>query len=307
MTEFRHDPNSLADRLDQVLPPGQPEQIGTDGDSLVETAARIASAPRPSLSPAAMARIQAQVTQAQPIPAKFPLRLPSPLRLGLVAAVSVLLVAGAVFAAHELGITLIAPTASSTPTPTSTEFPSLTASTAPTSTPTPTATNTPIASATNTQTETASPRSIPASATFTATAAVTATNEMTSTPPPVSIVIEGPVESINGSVVVIYDIEVQIDPNDPNLAIINVGDYVRIDGDQVVTGDGIIVIAVLVEVVNVDVEISPEGDVWRDSGDCSNPPPEWAPAHGWRARCEGAPRPGNSGGGGGGRDDDDDD
>jgi len=37
---------------------------------------------------------------------------------------------------------------------------------------------------------------------------------------------------------------------------------------------------------------------WSDSGDCSNPPPTWVPAEGWRALCEGAPMP---------QDDEDDD
>ena len=27
--------------------------------------------------------------------------------------------------------------------------------------------------------------------------------------------------------------------------------------------------------------------IWLDNGNCNNPPPDWAPANGWRARCEG--------------------
>ena len=39
------------------------------------------------------------------------------------------------------------------------------------------------------------------------------------------------------------------------------------------------------------------GEAWRDRGNCSNPPPPWAPAHGWRRRCEGGGGSGNSSGG----------
>jgi hypothetical protein len=138
---------------------------------------------------------------------------------------------------------------------------------------------------------------------------MTATTTLVSSPTvqPVSIVVEGPIQVIDVNIVVIYDIEIEIDANDPILGIVHVGDIVRIDGSIVGSGSGVVVVAVSVVVVDVDVNVSPDGEVWRDTGDCSNPPPDWAPAHGWRARCEGAPRPGNSGGGGNSGDDDDDD
>jgi hypothetical protein len=104
---------------------------------------------------------------------------------------------------------------------------------------------------------------------------------------------------------VIYDIEIVINPADPILTIVQVGDFVRIGGNLSVDGSEILVIAVTVTVVNVEVNVSPQGDVWRDSGDCSSPPPTWAPALGWRARCEGGPAPRNSDGMGMGEDDDD--
>lgn len=310
MTEFRHDPNSLADRLDQLLPPGKPEQIGTDGDPLIETAARIASAPRPTLSPEAMARIQAQITQVQPVaPQRFPVRIASSGRLALVAAFAVILIVGSVFAARELGITLIAPTETSTATSTLTETPTQTPSVTPSSTPT--ATIQPTETATNTPEPTAT-STIAASNTPLPTEdiSVLPTITPTLTTQPGMVVVEGPVESINGNIVVIYDIEIEVDPNDPILAVIQVGDHVRIEGTVGVVGSTVVVIAVTVVVVDIDVSVSSSGEVWRDEGDCSNPPPPWAPAHGWRARCEGAPPPGNSGGMGmgmGNPDDDDDD
>lgn len=41
----------------------------------------------------------------------------------------------------------------------------------------------------------------------------------------------------------------------------------------------------------VFVTADPAGLNWDDNADCSNPPPAWAPAVGWRARCEGAAVP----------------
>jgi hypothetical protein len=307
MTEFRHDPNSLADRLDQLLPPGQPEQIGSDGDPLTEMAARIASAPRPTLSPAALARIQAQITQAQPVaPQRFPIQAASSGRLALVAVLTVVLVIGSVLVAQQLGITLVVPadtpTASSTPTETATYTPSVTSSATSTTTLQPSVTPTASETVTTSASET-----IPPTATLTPTENAIGLPTATASPTlqPGIVVVEGPVQSINGSVVVIHDIEIEVDPNDPILGVIQVGDQVRIEGTIDTDGTTVGVVAITIVVVNVDVSVSPDGDVWRDTGNCSNPPPDWAPAHGWRARCEGAPRPGNSGGGDSDEDDDD--
>jgi hypothetical protein len=48
-------------------------------------------------------------------------------------------------------------------------------------------------------------------------------------------------------------------------------------------------VAVTVVFVNVDVYVFND-EVFRDDENCSNPPPDWAPAHGWRRRCEGQER-----------------
>jgi hypothetical protein len=102
---------------------------------------------------------------------------------------------------------------------------------------------------------------------------------------PVIIVIEGPVQAINGNIIIIFNINIQLDPNDPNLKIIKIGDIVHIEGTP--TGNGtIIIIAVTVIIINVDVNPS-TGDVWRDDDHgCGNPPPPWAPAHGWHRKCD---------------------
>ena len=101
---------------------------------------------------------------------------------------------------------------------------------------------------------------------------------------PVIIVIEGPVQAININIITIYNINIQLDPNDPNLHIIQVGDIVHVEGTPQGNGN-IIIIAVTVVIINVDINPS-TGEVWRDDNkSCANPPPPWAPAHGWHRRC----------------------
>jgi hypothetical protein len=133
----------------------------------------------------------------------------------------------------------------------------------------------------------------------------------------VIIVIEGPVQQINVNIITIYNINVVVNETDPILPVIQIGDIIRVegrlddddddDGSVVLIGTNttITIIAITIIIVDVDVFINPDGGpVWRDDGSCMNPPPPWAPAFGWRRRCEGG---GNPGGGRGGDDDDDDD
>lgn len=155
-----------------------------------------------------------------------------------------------------------------------------------------------------------------------ATASVTpeATPEATANPgdddDDIIIVIEGPVEAINVNIIIIYGIEIEISIDDPALTIIQIGDLVRIEGvlqggdddDDDDGGTQIIIVAITIVIINVDINID-TGEAWRDDGSCANGPPPWAPANGWRRRCEQGGG-GNSGGGGnpgGGRGNDDDD
>lgn len=102
---------------------------------------------------------------------------------------------------------------------------------------------------------------------------------------PVTIVIEGPVQQINVNIITIYNINIQLAPDDPNLNIIQVGDIVRVEGDTSDMNGTIIIVAINITIINVDIDVG-TGDYWRDEGNCANPPPPWAPAHGWRRRCE---------------------
>jgi hypothetical protein len=131
---------------------------------------------------------------------------------------------------------------------------------------------------------------------------------------PVTIVIEGPVQQINVNIITIYDIDIVIDPSDPVLTVIQIGDVIRVEGNLSDQNATVVVIAVTIIFVNIDVVVNDEGNVWRDDNSCNNPPPDWAPANGWRRRCEGGNNGGDNNGGGNGRgrgrgdnDDDDDD
>jgi Domain of unknown function (DUF5667) len=416
MSEYRHTPDSLAERLDELLRPGQSEQVNQDGDPLIQAAAWLASAPRPQMSAETMARIQAQVIQAHQIQRTFVRpRFPSATRWALVASfVLIVLFAGSIpsslasvpgdflypvkqaveqveltfansseasavthlvhaerrsqeaaallargqfnpvlviGAIEELSVaaqivrsgssfdsalkddlerrtvivnaqvnTVLALVSDATQVPDSTVIPLLTEIHAtqdsgglllPTATPTampspseapstlmPTMTLTPIPSLTEapstlmpTMTTTPLPPAT-MTASSSSTEFATATPIFTPTPTslPTNLIIEGPVQAINGNIIIIYEIEIELSPNDPLLLVIQVGDVIRIEGNF----DGNIVIAILVEIVNVDVVINETGEIWRDAGNCSNPPPPWAPANGWRARCEGQ-QPGNNG------------
>lgn len=145
------------------------------------------------------------------------------------------------------------------------------------------------------ETPTPTPSQTPAAANATATPTATRTAA-----PLTLMVIEGAVEAINVNQIVIFGIPIMLDPNSPFLASLRVGDEVRIEAVVVTSGSVIIVSAVTFEFTSEDIFVNDAtGEVYRDnssSGDCSNPPPSWVPAAGWRARCEGGAAPGNSGG-----------
>ncbi len=175
-----------------------------------------------------------------------------------------------VHATHEAGGLLPVP-ATSTHVPTEIFTETATPTLVPSETASPTATFTPVPS------ETASPTPSPAP-----TGTLTA-----------NFIIEGRVEAIEDNTIIIYGFPITLPSDDPLLTVIRVGDEVRVEGNL---GEKIEAITILP--LNDNMEINPDGQtIWRDSGDCSNPPPAWATATGWRARCGGQPAPGNQGGG----------
>lgn len=176
-------------------------------------------------------------------------------------------------------------------------------------------TSTPDPSETPVITATATPEGTPPA---TLTPTITPTDDLGLGP---IIVIEGPVEAININIITIYNINIVVSEDDPILAAIRIGDFIRVEGelddddgdddddsplivgvDSTIT---VVIIAINITIVDIDVYIN-EGEVWRDDDDsCLNPPPPWAPAHGWRRRCENNNN--NPGRGNPGRGDDDDD
>jgi len=137
--------------------------------------------------------------------------------------------------------------------------------------------------ATPTFTPTPTPQGTPAP---TATPTLTPTPGGTVTPGglPITIIIEGPVQAINVNIITIYDIDIIVGEDDPILNIIQIGDILHVEGDTQELNGTIIIIAVTVVIINVDINVD-TGEFWRDEGNCSNPPPPWAPAQGWRRRC----------------------
>jgi hypothetical protein len=109
------------------------------------------------------------------------------------------------------------------------------------------------------------------------------------------IIVEGPVQSINLNIITIYGIDIALDPNDPLLSVIRIGDIIHVEGSLAESAaHTIIIVAVTVVVISVDVVVDEDsGVVWRDDGSCNNGPPPWAAAHGWRRRCEGGNASGN--------------
>lgn len=114
------------------------------------------------------------------------------------------------------------------------------------------------------------------------------------------IVIEGPVQSINVNIITIYSINIAVEEDDPILQEIEIGDIIRIEGELTDDDFGTIlisndesidisIVAINITIINVDVYVNPDdpNQEWQDNGECANPPPPWAPAHGWRAKCEG--------------------
>lgn len=147
------------------------------------------------------------------------------------------------------------------------------------------------------------------------------------------IVIEGPVQSIDINIIVIYGFEIEVDDDDLALTVLQIGDVIRIEGrydddwdddrddrrddddddDDDRDDDRIRLVSINITFVSVTVIII-DGLVWRDAGNCAGIP-DWVPEDDIQVvliRCQGggnSNNPANNGGGrrGGGDDDDDDD
>lgn len=70
---------------------------------------------------------------------------------------------------------------------------------------------------------------------------------------PVTIVVEGPVEAINVNVITIFNINIEVEPDDPVLTRIHIGDHIRVEGNPKTMGSTIVIVAVNITIVNVIV------------------------------------------------------
>lgn len=121
-----------------------------------------------------------------------------------------------------------------------------------------------------------------------------------STPRETTFIIEGQVEEVLETGVVIAGFEVKLSDRHPLLRVLRAGDWVRVEGQFVdnddTPGNGGMPSFVL-DLTETDitldnpteadnaVEVGPDGEVWRDDGTCRNPPPPWATGGGWQNRC----------------------
>jgi len=80
----------------------------------------------------------------------------------------------------------------------------------------------------------------------------------------VTVGLEGPIESIDGSIIVINDISVELAPDDPILQSIQVGNFVRVEGNFQ-TKESMIVL-VVVNIVIINNVTAPEYDCWYHEG-----------------------------------------
>lgn len=65
------------------------------------------------------------------------------------------------------------------------------------------------------------------------------------------LILEGAVQVIDGNTITILDMLIRLDPNDPILVGLNIGDILRIEGEAVFEGDVMIIIPITVVVVQV--------------------------------------------------------
>jgi hypothetical protein len=84
------------------------------------------------------------------------------------------------------------------------------------------------------------------------------------------IIIEGPVDYIGINIITIFGIEIEVDPDDPILTQIEIGEIVRIEGIGDFEDGTLIIVSVNITVVNIVI-------VTGGSGTGGNPPPPQQP------------------------------
>lgn len=68
--------------------------------------------------------------------------------------------------------------------------------------------------------------------------------------PDASVSVQGPIESINGNIIVVNGITVQLDPDDPQLDDLEVGNFIDVQGNFVVVNNTYVLVVVNVVIIN---------------------------------------------------------
>ncbi len=113
-----------------------------------------------------------------------------------------------------------------------------------------------------------------------------------------TVTIEGNIQAIDREMITVNGTKVIVDANDPIRSVLALNIRVHVEGNLDESGTKIIPTKIILLPFvaapgqsngNQSSDINPStGEVWTDSGNCSNPPPPWAPANGWHRRCDGA-------------------
>ena len=319
-------PEELSGRLDKILPPGtqaRPAGIYSSNQPILRAALIVAGSPRPKLSDAAKTRMAAKMFAAfDAMPARAIVSQPvvrrlNPFITGVAAsAAAVVLIAVGMLAilsrpsevaltptAPMVAIITVSPTASDVP-PTSTDVPpteivATVSDVPPTPTYAPPTEIIPTASDLPPTSTYAPPTEIILAVTDALIASPTAQpteSANLSASQEVRFIIEGQVEEVLEDAVVIAGFRVRFTQKDPLLKVLRAGDMIRIEGSFSVEGnrnqnltftlDQSEIVLDNTEADQNLIEISPDGEVWRDDGTCKNPPPDWANANGWHKRCD---------------------
>ena len=119
-----------------------------------------------------------------------------------------------------------------------------------------------------------------------------------------TLTIEGNIQAIGTDSITVNNLTVAVAATDPIRSVLALNDRVHVEGNLDQSGTRLIPTKIiLLPFVSASDSSNPSdssdvnpstGQVWTDPGDCSNPPPSWAPAYSWRQRCEGGS--GNLGG-----------
>lgn len=306
----QYDADHLAEQLDKLFSSGR---VSSESNPLIQTAERLYDAPSPKLNPEAFAHIRDTVLQTPVSPTPRWIR-PSGMSVGLIALVGTVLIAMlSLSTSNEASRQNIFSTDNAIIVETETQQVEMV-------TPVSTSDAIDFASATEIVTEVSTEPVL---------SATTAPTEIpSSTPGAGTLYLEGPIDIITDRVIEIYGIEIRID-NDVPFDDFGVGDIVRVEAQLDQTTSSALFVASSIELVLIpqplfnenadtysadtlsgnesDSAVSDDGnptgnndtdhpnlDGRENSINCENPPPDHAPAPGWRAQCEGAGLPQNT-------------